>query len=562
MIKIQEEYLHELKKLRLAIQNAGLDTVCFSEFEQKVETLELLLPVVGEFSAGKSTLLNSFIDSEVFKLPTDMTPKTALATELRYDQNERIEGMSSDGVVSDTFDISSIGSIDPNKYAFLRVYLNNQNIKSIEPFVLVDMPGFESAHDSHNVAIKSYLTKGAYFMFLVSATDGTLKANVSKHMGIVKDYGSDFFVIISKSNLRRLQIDAIVDEVSQCLEEQFAEPFDPIPVEMDGKAAVLKIINSINPDLLFANKIRYDFQNFIEDLRMSVESSIKGFNNSTFDNDKIIESCKSALQSIMDEERNLKQLAESNQIFNHVPQIVDAVCSDVEANADNLAHIVVNSGNDVLSVELNEVISSSLTINLNTTLDKISNEITSKMNNQLNLFGSGTQAFDMGFVQKISSNVSVLVNKTVQEVSVNNVANFQQLMNHPKVQEAVNHMPPFLQVVFGILPSILNAISERKHKENMRKIAINDAKNQIATIVIPKLRRELSNSIPSIFKAYVNGLIERISQSYSEKIKLQNVAIEKAEAEKKKNSDQIAKQMANLTSAQNAVSSVIDKYFV
>ncbi|WP_423752516.1 dynamin family protein [Helicobacter pylori] len=40
-----------------------------------------MIPVVGNFSAGKSTLLNRFLGSSV--LPTGITPETSLACDTR-----------------------------------------------------------------------------------------------------------------------------------------------------------------------------------------------------------------------------------------------------------------------------------------------------------------------------------------------------------------------------------------------------------------------------------------------------------------------------------------------
>ncbi|GAA8170803.1 hypothetical protein NP0156_09220 [Helicobacter pylori] len=47
---------------------------------------------MGNFSTGKSTLLNRFLEKSV--LPTGITPETSLATELHYSANERIEAFS------------------------------------------------------------------------------------------------------------------------------------------------------------------------------------------------------------------------------------------------------------------------------------------------------------------------------------------------------------------------------------------------------------------------------------------------------------------------------------
>lgn len=59
--------------------------------KREIAEAELVVPVIGAFSAGKSTLINSFLGSEL--LPVNITPETALATELRYSDRERVEAI-------------------------------------------------------------------------------------------------------------------------------------------------------------------------------------------------------------------------------------------------------------------------------------------------------------------------------------------------------------------------------------------------------------------------------------------------------------------------------------
>ncbi len=58
----------------------------------------------GEFSAGKSTLLNRFLGNSV--LPTGITPETSLATELHYSANERIEAFSNNDEKTESFELN------------------------------------------------------------------------------------------------------------------------------------------------------------------------------------------------------------------------------------------------------------------------------------------------------------------------------------------------------------------------------------------------------------------------------------------------------------------------
>ncbi|GAA8246463.1 hypothetical protein HpKG64_11340 [Helicobacter pylori] len=118
---------------------------------ESIQKQQLVIPVVGNFSAGKSTLLNRFLEKSV--LPTGITPETSLATELHYSANERIEAFSNNDEKAESFELTeqSFEVIKENvaEYSYLKVYLNNEALKTALPLVFVDMPGFDSPISSH-----------------------------------------------------------------------------------------------------------------------------------------------------------------------------------------------------------------------------------------------------------------------------------------------------------------------------------------------------------------------------------------------------------------------------
>lgn len=101
------EYINEVKNIitPLEIPDNGL-----SDIQSQIEHAELIAPVVGGFSAGKSTLINSFLGTEI--LPTAVTPETALATELRYSETDYIEAVTASGGI-ERHEISEFGSLKP-----------------------------------------------------------------------------------------------------------------------------------------------------------------------------------------------------------------------------------------------------------------------------------------------------------------------------------------------------------------------------------------------------------------------------------------------------------------
>ena len=101
-----------------------------------------------------------------------ITPETAIATEIRYSENERIEAIKDDGNI-DNLDINEIKTLQDKaqNYNYIKLYLNNQKLKEIEPLVLVDMPGFNAPIATHNKAILKYMPSGVYFIVLLSGSD-------------------------------------------------------------------------------------------------------------------------------------------------------------------------------------------------------------------------------------------------------------------------------------------------------------------------------------------------------------------------------------------------------
>ena len=133
-----------------------------------VTNMPLFVPVVGEFSSGKSSILNEFIGKKI--LPENMTPATSIPTELYYSPEEYEEGVYEDGRVERLQTISD----ENNKFVCIRRYINSEALKNVQPIIFVDMPGFDSGIDQHNKAIFTYLDKGCHYVVFVAACKGLL----------------------------------------------------------------------------------------------------------------------------------------------------------------------------------------------------------------------------------------------------------------------------------------------------------------------------------------------------------------------------------------------------
>lgn len=88
MLKTQDIYLNYLEAVERLIVETPLPVDELGQLKEDLRHTELLIPVIGAFSAGKSSLINAFIGEDV--LGVGLTPETELATELRYSSDPHL----------------------------------------------------------------------------------------------------------------------------------------------------------------------------------------------------------------------------------------------------------------------------------------------------------------------------------------------------------------------------------------------------------------------------------------------------------------------------------------
>lgn len=166
-----EQYISVLEQAyKIAEENVNVASAIEKIQRDKDELIERLqkdtfikIPVVGDFSAGKSTLLNHCLVGKDL-LPTDITPTTAVSYELWFGEQEMLEIWSKDEL-RETAQITEIGNLQVTPGDVVKVFLNNPKIKQLnnQGVVVVDMPGIGSGIEAHNAAIMNYIYDGCIF---------------------------------------------------------------------------------------------------------------------------------------------------------------------------------------------------------------------------------------------------------------------------------------------------------------------------------------------------------------------------------------------------------------
>ena len=133
------------------------------------------VPLVGDFSAGKSSLVNTLLNRNGL-LPVDITPETAVAYEIYYAPQEVVE-LYREGKKIDERPIHQIKSLAVHPGDIAKVYVNVPVIQQLQDrgIILVDMPGIDSGIKEQNDAILHYINRGSAVILLTDCEQGSLR---------------------------------------------------------------------------------------------------------------------------------------------------------------------------------------------------------------------------------------------------------------------------------------------------------------------------------------------------------------------------------------------------
>ncbi|GAA7443339.1 hypothetical protein MM0357_04210 [Helicobacter pylori] len=363
-VKFLEQVLEVLKEVEID------KTECYTLLES-VQKQQLVIPVVGNFSVGKSTLLNRFLEKSV--LPTGITPETSLATELHYSVDERIEAFSNNDEKAESFELNeqSFEVIKENatKYSYLKVYLNNEALKTALPLVFVDMPGFDSPISSHTHAILEYLERGVHFVILTSVEEGSLTKRMVRELKNLLEFDKGLSFILSKTNLRT---PSQAEEVSHYIEEQIQDHLDLttrlIRSDKDNNA-LLEVADKIDAEKLFSSLYLKRLKLLNARLQNSLKSVIERFD---YSKEKALEEIKALDLGVKDIEKTYEKLrANLEEEYSSVAvgSVVKKVLEDVREQKPYLASLI-NKPNE-LNSEIESITQQSLIKNTKLEIEKI-----------------------------------------------------------------------------------------------------------------------------------------------------------------------------------------------
>lgn len=193
---------HQIDILMQIAQNLGLQGVLNQLTTIKQRSLQpnadLILPLVGEFSSGKTTLLNALTDSK--QLETATKPTTATIYEVHFGC-ERCEAkiVTEDGNCISVEDISELKN---DKLADAQIVtVSDTSTKVPSTTVLVDTPGLSSPDPKHRQTLVDFLPQ-ADAILLVSDINQQVTRSLTDFIDTIKLSKRPIYMVLTKSDTK------------------------------------------------------------------------------------------------------------------------------------------------------------------------------------------------------------------------------------------------------------------------------------------------------------------------------------------------------------------------
>ena len=507
-----QQYVNEFRdkftKLKEIEEKYGLNVQDVTDILSGMEDFQVTSPVIGNFSTGKSSLLNAVLGKQM--LSVDITPETAVPTEICYGAENSVKQIFGDSVKEYQMEDLPIKGLNIRNTDLVIIRYSNEFLKKIPNVKIVDLPGFDTSIELHNMAIDQYLPNSLAYLLVVSSDEPVLKNGIADFLKELKLHQVPVYLIITKCN--RLSVEdreackkLLVDNICNLLE------VDDIPcactesvgdeIQVDEVRGFLEEIQEKSSDI-FRRKYTELLKRNAKYAEVYLMDRIDKKDLSTSESEQEQENLEKKINELVGKVEKEKKNFDA-QTEECIRVMRERVQNDLEAVKEPIA-VMIRNGSDV-GGRVNGIIRNAVALSvksefepklqeyLNQILDMVRFEMpdTEEFN-----FKTG-KAFDDGIVQSLFTKVAPVVLATVGALIAG----------------------PIVAIVGGALGAFadvaLNVNGEKKKERKARKAADE---------LIAKIHVEASDSAAREIRRYV----EKVNVEIQDKINRQKMILEKS----------------------------------
>lgn len=491
-MQYRDEFIARFEKLRTIKEKYGLSTQDIDDAIRSMKDYRVTTPVVGNFSTGKSSLINAIIGKPL--LGVEITPETAVPTEVYYGDNN-VYQITKAGSIRRSVEELPLRDLTIRDTDMVRIEYDNEFLKSIESVSIVDLPGFDTSIELHNRAIDQYLPNSLAYLLVVSSDEPVLKESIIDLLKELKSHDIPVYIVLTKCN--RLS----EYELNQCtslLKETVTKALD-IPdvkvacvdsygdVKVDEIKEILRDIQE-KTGTIFVNKYSKVLKSAARYAEVYLLERIDKSNLSTSEleqeQEKILKNIRELEDKIEKEKAIFKEQADVC-----IKAIRERVTNNLEANQATIS-VMLENGADITD-KINYIVRNAVTVGIRTEFEPKLQKYVEHIASAINVEFPENDAIMLSIKQFTTDSVMTSVSKSALPVALAAVGTV-----------LFNVAGGVVAAVIGIVGDLVfNVKSSAKKKREIDKAAEQ---------VVSEVARQAADSVEAEIRNYINGVNEQI----------------------------------------------------
>ena len=488
------EYKAKFQKLKEIKERYGMDTQEVSKIIDDIDHYRVNTPVIGNFSTGKSSMINAIIEKPL--LSVDITPETAVPTEIYYGNNKVLQ-YDKTGVIERRIEELPLQGLTVQTTDLVKIEYDNPFLEEIKSVNIVDLPGFDTSIELHNRAIDQYLPNSLAYLLVVSSDEPVLKESISDFLKELKTYNMPVYVVITKSN--RLDEDEL-EECRKLLKKLVSRIYN----QEDVTVACVDAYGNVNIDEL--KDILREIQGKTGEIFINKYSEILK-NESRYPlaylEDRIDKECLSTSRLEQEQEKLEKKMdeitveieKEKNNFERQAKVCINTIRERVKTNLESSLTTIsamLESGADV-SDKINGIVRRSVRIGINTEFEPKLKKYVEHIAEMIQIEFPASEVLISSVTTKLSGNVVTDSAKTALPIILAGIG-----------AVLVNPVVAVVGGVTGIVTDTILNIKNNKKRQYEIDRAAEGLINEVANQTVVSIENEIMRYI-----ATVNEKIER-----------------------------------------------------
>lgn len=453
-----------------------------TKWREELEDYRAFVPLIGCYSSGKSSLLNTLLGEK--HLAVEINPTTDAAYEITYNDTEQGLLINQDNREPISFEAIKSNDFPHKPDTVVRLMLRHNMLARFRHIALVDLPGLQSGIEAHSRAIDSYIEKSVAY-FLIVDPEILLRQDLINFLLELRAFEVPVYCIITKVDKKPAeQIQEVKSHLQQQILDAFEREADGIGVSsalhknVDDFISFLATLEDRSGELMHS-QFQGIFRELLDELKTTLEARIA---NADVDDAELLrmehEIKLKGEQAIAQINRKAEQ--QQTVVQNTANDILQDVRSALEANASSLASSALN-GSDI-NPQIQQIARTALTSGLKSKVEPILREYNKTLH---------------GIIPQMDFHVSEIKIDAQDKKEDGKKGNFDLL---PLITIPLP-LPPIIKIVsviVSLLSSLFGGSSSKSEGPDRQQQAEQQIRSQTIPQVISNLQGPLNDKLMEV----------------------------------------------------------------